>query len=85
MHSFIRFSSGKYFLISELAEYDTDLINGIEEICAYAAACPPSGKVRLHLAVADNDGFPIDDIYNKIRYPYLSYFGLQKYQKERRL
>ena len=38
-------------------------IRGIEELCPYTAACPPEGENFLLLGVADNDGFPISNIY----------------------
>lgn len=34
---------------------------GIEEMCPFTAACPPQGKYRLMAAVADNDGYPLND------------------------
>ena len=37
-------------------------VHGIEEMCPYKAVCPPSGDVRLHLGVMDNDGFSIKNI-----------------------
>lgn len=38
-------------------------IRGIEEMCPATAVCPPEGKNFLLLATADNDGFPISNIY----------------------
>lgn len=37
-------------------------VYGIEEMCSYKAICPPSGDVRLHLGVMDNDGFSIKNL-----------------------